>query len=77
MRALVIAAVTMLMAFAATARQEPTPPATEAPTITADHAPPKMLADHLLTAEQDCAEFAKLALQGDPQSIEAFLSCVD
>jgi hypothetical protein len=61
----------MLVAFAATARQEPTSPATEAPPITADRAPPQMLVDHLLTAEQDCAEFAELALQGDPQSVEA------
>ena len=68
--------VSLLTANAATARQEPTPPATEVPPISADRAPQQML-DDLLATEEDCAEFAQLALQGDQQSMEAFLSCVD
>ena len=76
MRRLMILFVSMLMAHAAAARQEPTL-ATEAPPIMAGPSPPQMLADYLSAAEEDCAEFAELALQGDPQSIETFLTCVD
>ena len=76
MRTPIILFVSMLMAQAATARQEQTP-ATEVPPIAAAPAPPQMLADYLLANEEDCVEFAELALQGNPQSIEAFLTCVD
>jgi hypothetical protein len=76
MRTLIILFVSMLMAHAATAHQEQTP-ATEVPPITAAPPPPQMLSDYLLATEEDCAEFAELALQGNPQSIEAFLTCVD
>ena len=78
MRTLMIFFVSMLMAHAATARQEPTTPsATEVPPITADRAPLQLFADQILATGEDCSEYAELALQGDPKSIEAFLTCVD
>lgn len=73
---IIILFISMLMAHAAAARQEQTL-ATEVPPITAAPHHPQMLADHFLATEEDCAEFAELALQGNPQSIEAFLTCVD
>ena len=66
----------ILIAHAALARHEPTSPAAEVPSITADRAAPQLLPDYNLATEEDCAKFATLALQADPQSIETFLSCV-
>jgi hypothetical protein len=76
MRTLMILFVSMLMAHPATARQEPTQ-TTEEPPITAARPHPQMVADYLMATEEDCKEFAELALQGDPQSIVTFLTCVD
>jgi len=76
MRTLMILFLSILTASAATARQEPTQ-VPEVPPITAALPNPQMVTEYLMPTEVDCVEFAELALQGDPLSLEAFLTCVD